>query len=117
MRKFILLLLILMMAAPAFAEGFAQIKNRDAFVSLVDGRKLTRLGIHLDVMPDGRIEGRAFGRDVSGAWQWKSGYFCRDLYWGSRDLGPNCQAVEIQGKTLRFISDRGQGDHADLILR
>jgi hypothetical protein len=33
------------------------------------------------------------------------------------DLGPNCQAVRVQGNTLRFISDLGAGQFADLNLK
>lgn len=107
-----------LMADPAPAsEAFTQIRDKDTFVKTVSGRKLTRMGIKLDVTPDGQIIGRAFGRPVTGAWSWRSGYFCRDLYWGDRDLGPNCQAVRVQGQTVRFISDRGAGQYADLELR
>lgn len=107
----------LLLSAPAFAESFKPVTNRDTFVSLMQNRELTRFGINLKVSPDGRIDGRAFGRDVRGAWRWQSGYFCRDLYWGQKNLGPNCQAVKIQGQTVRFISDQGTGEHADLTLR
>ncbi|SEL59860.1 hypothetical protein SAMN05443999_106186 [Roseovarius azorensis] len=117
MRAILALVLSLALGNPAFAEGFAQITERDRFVSLIEGRDLTRFGITLNVTPDGRIKGRAFGRDVTGAWRWNGGYFCRDLYWGQMDLGPNCQAVRVQGSTLRFISDQGQGQFADLQLR
>lgn len=99
------------------AEGFAPVTKRDRFVSLIEGRDLTRFGITLNVTSDGQIKGRAFGRDVTGAWRWNGDYFCRDLYWGSMDLGPNCQAVRVQGNTLRFISDQGAGQFADLSLR
>jgi hypothetical protein len=116
MRKLITSIVVALFALPVHAEGFNPVSDEQAFVSLVDGRKLTRVGIHLDVTPDGKIKGRAFGRDVTGAWTWKSGYFCRDLYWGSRDLGPNCQAVAVQGDTIRFTSDQGKGDFADLRL-
>ena len=117
MRQLIAALCLSVMAFPASAEGFNQIASKQAFVSLVDGRKLTRMGINLDVTPDGQIAGRAFGRAVSGKWNWNAGYFCRDLYWGKRNLGANCQAVRVQGNTLRFISDRGTGEFADLVLR
>ena len=117
MRIFILFCLSLALSAPAKAEGFSQVTDRQKFVSLVDGRKLTRFGIKLDVTRDGRIVGRAFGRPVTGAWDWRSGYFCRDLYWGDYEIGANCQAVKVQGATLRFISDRGTGQFADLQLR
>lgn len=109
--------LSLLTAAPALADGFATVSKKSDFLSLVDGRDLKRFGIKLNVMSDGRITGDAFGREVQGAWEWQQGYFCRDLYWGSRDLGPNCQRVEVQDGTLRFIADRGQGDSAEFALK
>lgn len=103
-------------AAPAAAEDFQTITDETSFVSLIEGRALTMLGIRLSVLPSGQIEGSAFGRAVTGAWQWADGFFCRDLFWGERDLGPNCQMVKTDGRALRFISDRGQGQYADLRL-
>jgi hypothetical protein len=100
----------------AAAEQFRPLRDQRAFVGLVEGRDLTRFGIRLEVTPDGEITGSAFGRPVTGAWRWQDGYFCRDLYWGERDLGPNCQEVRVNGETLRFISDRGAGMFADLSL-
>lgn len=117
MRSALAILFALCMASSVHAEGFSKIDDRDRFVSIVDGRSLTRFGIRLSVTPDGEITGRAFGRDVSGAWRWRGGYFCRSLFWGQTNLGPNCQAVKVQGKTMRFISDRGAGRYADLDLR
>jgi hypothetical protein len=102
---------------PAFAENFDQIDDKSRFLSVVANKNLTRFGINVTVTPSGQIQGKAFGRPVTGAWQWRSGYFCRDLYWGQRDLGANCQAVRVQGSTVRFISDQGQGEYADLNLR
>ncbi|MBF9029576.1 dihydrodipicolinate reductase [Rhodobacterales bacterium HKCCE3408] len=104
-------------AAEAVAEDFVTVPSRDAFIDLVTGRELTRLGIRLEVTPDGEIAGSAFGTEVSGAWQWDGNYFCRDLYFGEQDLGPNCQQVAVSGDTVRFISDRGTGEYADLRLR
>jgi len=117
MRNMCFAIFAVLMALPAWAGNFQKVQDRPSFVSLMDGRTLTRFGIRLSVTPDGRIIGRAFGRDVTGAWQWRAGYFCRDLYWGSQDLGPNCQSVKVHGQTVRFISDRGSGQYADLTLR
>ncbi|SHM55179.1 hypothetical protein SAMN05443432_10931 [Roseovarius litoreus] len=119
MRLYALTFLSFTVAAPlpAAAEGFAQISDEKTFVSLVDGRKLTRFGIQLDVTDDGQIKGRAFGRNVTGAWDWRSGYFCRNIYWGDYEIGDNCQAVQVKDRTLRFISDQGTGDYADLRLQ
>jgi hypothetical protein len=94
-----------------------RVETREAFVQLVKDRALTRLGITLTVLPDGKITGRAFGQPVRGAWNWRGNYFCRDLYYGETALGPNCQVVERRGGNLRFIADQGQGMHADLRLR
>ena len=117
MHRLFACVISLMLSTPALAEGFVQINNRDTFVTLIQDRQLTRFGIKLRVRADGQIDGRAFGKNVRGAWRWQAGYFCRDLFWGQRDLGPNCQAVKVQGRTLRFISDQGTGEFADLTLR
>lgn len=101
--------------APA-AQEFQTVREEAQFVSLVSGKELTRFGISLTVTPEGQIRGRAFGRPVTGDWQWTDGYFCRTLFYGERDLGPNCQEVKVQGETLRFTSDKGQGIYADLTL-
>ncbi|MEM9477196.1 MAG: dihydrodipicolinate reductase [Pseudomonadota bacterium] len=99
------------------ASSFQPVTERDQFVEIVTQGTLSRFGIKLNVLPDGRIDGRAFGRDVSGAWDWRDGYFCRDLSWGAREIGANCQEVKISGTTLRFTSDEGTGRYADLRLR
>ena len=75
------------------------------------------MGIKVTVTPDGHINGKAYGRPVKGKWKWSDGYFCRDLSWGKMDLGPNCQEVRVNGKTVRFQSDRGTGRFADLRMR
>ncbi|MFX0541631.1 dihydrodipicolinate reductase [Roseovarius sp. S4756] len=106
-----------LLTAPVAAQAFEQITTRDAFVAATSGRDLIRLGISVAVSPSGEIMGRAFGYPVTGAWNWQEGYFCRDLYWGGDRLDPNCQAVRIKGDTIRFISDQGKGQSADLTLR
>jgi hypothetical protein len=112
----VVLVSLLSAGTPARAEQ-SRIADRNTFVSLVEGRSLTRLGITLTVMPDGTIAGRAFGKPVTGEWTWRDGYFCRDLFHDGESLGPNCQVVEKRGDALRFIADRGAGARADLRLR
>ncbi|MEM9974031.1 MAG: dihydrodipicolinate reductase [Pseudomonadota bacterium] len=99
------------------ASKFQKVEDKETFVEIVSRGTLERFGIKLAVRPDGEIEGRAFGRDVTGAWEWQDGYFCRDLSWGARQIGANCQEVKIAGNTLRFTSDEGKGRFADLRLR
>lgn len=101
----------------AKSESFSVVSSREMFVSLVQGRELRRFGIRLTVTPDGAITGRAFGTQVTGQWDWDGGYFCRDLFFGSDDLGFNCQLVQVNGDTLRFTTDQGAGIYADLTLQ
>lgn len=117
MRLWIALVSTFMMASPAMAD-FTRVTDRDGFVELISGRDLTRLGIRLKVTDSGRIVGRAFGRKISGNWAWNGSYFCRDLYANGDILDVNnCQTVEVHGDTLRFTSDKGRGDSANLQLR
>lgn len=106
-----------LIAAPVMAQAFEQIQTREAFIEATSGRDMTRFGIKVAVTPSGDIQGRAFGYPVTGDWQWQDGYFCRDLFWGGDPLGANCQAVRINGNTIRFVSDQGTGRSADLTLR
>ena len=118
-------LLLALSPVAALAEGwsladsgaeFRRIDNRAKFVELVGEGELTRFGVAVKVEPDGQIRGRALGRSVTGAWDWRGGYFCRDLFWGSRGLGTNCQSVAVSGQIVRFTSDEGRGPFADLKL-
>lgn len=99
------------------SEAFRPVTSRSEFLDLVSGRALTRLGVRLSVLPDGKIEGRAFGFNVSGEWRWQDGFFCRAMRAGSETIPDNCQQVLRNGDTLRFVSDRGTGAFADLRLR
>lgn len=110
-------LFVIFAIAPISAQAFQKLTDKSRFVEAVQNKELTRMGIGLDVTPDGKIIGRAFGRDVRGSWTWQDGYFCRDLFWGQRELGYNCQEVKIHGATIRFTSDKGTGQFADLTLR
>ncbi|MEM6896324.1 MAG: dihydrodipicolinate reductase [Pseudomonadota bacterium] len=104
-------------AAPAFALD--AITSRDLFLDKLQGRDLTiRLyGLSLTVTPDGRINGRAVGRPITGDWSWQDGYFCREMMWGQRPIEYNCQLVEARENTMRFTTDRGDGYYADFRLR
>jgi hypothetical protein len=99
------------------AAAAERVTSRDDFVSLVNQRKLTSMGVTLVVSPDGRIGGRAFGSNVQGEWTWGKGWFCRSLAWGSRSWPTNCQLVTKEGAKLKFTSDQGAGESATLRIR
>ncbi len=108
---------ILFAVAGTSAAAFETVREEEQFVELLEGKSLTRMGIKLAVSSSGEIQGRAFGRPVTGQWQWRDGYFCRDLSYGDDPLEPNCQMVKVRGETMRFISDWGEGIWADLRIR
>lgn len=104
------------LATPAAAE-LAKIDSERDFVSLIDGKTLTRPLVKLQVKPAGTISGRGMTWDVTGNWSWQNGYFCREMDWGGYEISYNCQEVRAQGNTIRFTSDRGAGEFADFRLR
>lgn len=109
--------LLAALSGAAAAEGFRPVDSVDRFVALTEGRELRRFAVRLSVLPDGRIEGRAFGARVTGTWTWQGDHFCREMSWGGDTIAHDCQQVERRGNTLRFTADRGTGDHAELTLR
>lgn len=120
MLRLSVVLLALAAAAPAAAESFEPVKDKDRFLDLVQNREL-RIGLYnlsLNVLPDGRIAGSALGWNITGQWAWKDGYFCREMDWSGMEIDYNCQLVEAQGaEKLRFTVDQGKGDSATFRLR
>ena len=116
-RTFSLKLIIFLFMADQVSASETMITNRSDFENLVIEKKLKRFLISLSVTSDGKINGSAAGRNVTGDWDWIDGFFCRTLLWGARELKYNCQLVTFDGKRLRFISDRGKGQSASFALR
>ena len=101
------------------AQADERIFDRSALLD-VDSEKVLILrlfGIKLKIMDDGRIEGKAMGRNVVGDWEWQDGFFCRSMFWGERDIGYNCQEVSIERKKIKFTSDRGSGASARFLIK
>ncbi len=103
----------------ALADGYSRISDRDAFLGAVAGKELRMwpLGISLVVEPDGEIRGNALGWDVTGTWEWRDGYFCREMDWSGYPIPMNCQLVEAEGGNVRFTVDQGRGESASFSLR
>lgn len=102
---------------PTTALAFEPVTDRDAFLAIVEGKRLTGDGIGLVVSDGGAITGRAFGFRVTGGWEWQGQFFCRTLDSAIRSFPRNCQTVAVQGNVVRFQADQGTGDVADLTLR
>jgi hypothetical protein len=87
-RRSVFAVLALCAAFPAYANDFSAVREKTAFLSLVEGRDL-KIGIYnlsLSVLPDGKIKGRALGWDITGSWDWRDGYFCREMDWSGMKI-------------------------------
>ncbi|WP_420857962.1 dihydrodipicolinate reductase [Marivivens marinus] len=114
------LLFALLLPTTALADGFVPITDRETFLSYVQDRdlRLGVLGITLNVDPDGTIAGTAVRWEVTGTWDWKDGFFCREMDWSGMPIDYNCQLVEVRdGSEMRFTVDQGAGDSATFRLR
>lgn len=112
-----LALILILMPAPALA--LERVTERAAFLQIVSGKTITfaLFGVRLQVLADGRITGEAQGDRVTGQWQWREGYFCREMRWGDEEIAANCQRVDAAPRRIRFTSDRGAGRSATFGLR
>lgn len=114
-------LLVLGLIAPlaAAASDHVVVSDRVAFIGLVDGEGLRPgvPGIDIQVRSEGRITGRASGRDIAGTRAWQDGRFCRETGCGGMLIPDNCRLVEIRGDDIRFTVDGGAGDPATFNLR
>jgi hypothetical protein len=115
----LLALMLSLVALPARADGYERIATREDFVAAVDGRdmRIGLLGITLNVRADGTITGDAMGWPVTGSWDWKDGFFCREMDWSGTPIPFNCQLVERRGDDIRFTVDKGTGDSARFAMR
>ena len=119
MRSATLPTMLFCWATAAAADQFQPLTEPDDFLNALGGRDLTHrlYNLKISVDPAGTINGSAMGWDITGEWAWKDGYFCRVMDWGGSEIPYNCQLVELDGDTMRFTSDQGQGDSAAFRLR
>jgi hypothetical protein len=120
MLRLMITSLLLALPTVTAANAFEPVREKEKFLDLVTDREL-RIGLYnlsLNVKPDGTIEGRALGWTITGTWDWKDGYFCRQMDWSGMEIDYNCQLVEAEGaEKMRFTVDQGAGDSATFRLR
>jgi len=117
MHNIITALFLSLMATTVTAQE--TLTKKPDFLAAVAGHVLEigLLRVQLQVLESGEITGKAFGRGVTGTWDWRDGFFCRSMTWGDRELEYNCQQVKKEGTSLIFTSDKGGGRSATFSLR
>jgi hypothetical protein len=117
MHNIITALCLSLMATTVTAQE--TLTKKPDFLAAVAGHVLEigLLRVQLQVLESGEITGKAFGRGVTGTWDWRDGFFCRSMTWGDRELEYNCQQVKKEGASLIFTSDKGGGRSATFSLR
>ncbi|WP_147238795.1 hypothetical protein [Rhodosalinus halophilus] len=83
-------------AGPAAAEC-KRITTESDVRQLVAGKALVGPTGWIRAGADGRMTGEFDGQRTRGAWDWQQGDFCRNVGIVQRELGTDCQGVEIDG--------------------
>lgn len=114
-----LMIALIFLSLPLRAMADDIIRDKDSFLSALNGRALTigLFNLSLNVLPDGQITGTAMGWDVTGSWAWKDGMFCREMDWSGYEIHYDCQLVTKVGEKLRFTAKSGAGQSADFRLK
>lgn len=91
-----------------------QVKTRQQFIDEVAGKKLVQDDAWVIVSPDGTVEGAGpNGGKISGAWSWDDGFYCRDITINGVAEPRDCQRVVLDGNTVSFVHDKGEGISVD----
>ncbi|MDD9724565.1 hypothetical protein PVV74_03755 [Roseovarius sp. SK2] len=106
-----------MLALPASASDFERVETKAEFDRVIVGRKAVASWGWVISQPNGTVVGQVDGEKAAGSWEWKNGFWCRTISFGSKDMPHDCQAVFHKGSTAIFIRDKGQGDQVVLTLQ
>ena len=91
------------------ADENTRIETEQEFREIAIGKKLVYNKGALTVHDDGTMTGTHGGKKVTGTWSWEDEYYCRSVKVGKKDIGHDCQVVELSGNSLIFIRKKGTG--------
>ncbi len=110
---FFALPLILALTATTASAEFKAVKKEKQFRQTIVDCKLTNdKGNWTVIKSDGTQTGKFGKKSYTGTWKWSGKYWCRNGVIGGKELGTNCQLVEIDGNQTRFTRDKGKGKDA-----
>ena len=87
------------------------IRTLQAFEENVVDRPFAGRGWTTVIQSDETLTGiREDGSQLSGSWDFKDGYFCRELIIDGKSMGWDCQIVSVSGNEVTFARQRGKGE-------
>ncbi len=113
MKRPILALALLFagISLPAAAQDFRRIGDEAAFRDQLVGKRLENRSGWAQSNADGSLQGVFGGAELTGGqWHWSGGFWCRNGRLNGKEIGSDCQVVEIAGKSVRLTRNKGKGD-------
>jgi hypothetical protein len=105
-------------AAPATAQSFTKITSEQEFRNMVAGKRLENQTGWALSMPDGTLQGEFGGQRLqAGRWMWSQGFWCRNGILNNKEIGSDCQLVEVSGTTVRLTRNQGRGDKVEWTMK
>lgn len=109
MKHIALLTALAMTTLPLQALGFERIKSEADYVKHIVGNKYCNKTGCWTARKNGKMTGK-FGSDRFRAnWAWRKGFSCRTGTLGGKDIGTDCQVVEVSGNQIRVTRQQGKG--------
>ena len=92
------------------ADPNERITTEQGFKEKIVGRKLVQKHGYVIIHDDGKITGTLRSKKLTGKWNWKEEYYCRTVRLGAKDLGYDCQVVEMsEDSSISFLRKKGKG--------
>ncbi len=104
-------------ASPALAEGFSRITTKAEYIENVVGKNGCNDSGCAKALKNGKMKGKFGALKFRGTWEWRDQYLCRSGKLGDKDLGTDCQVIEISGNKLRITRNKGEGKSVEYTIQ
>ncbi len=107
----------LLSTTAATAQSFKRVTKEADFQAIFVGKNLSFPGgtavIHANGKTDGKLDKKG---KYHGVWAWQKRFYCRNLVIGGKETGTDCQKVEFNGTSARFIREKGKGRVTEITI-
>ncbi len=97
----------------AFGETSAlaeEITTEKQFLEQIVGNKLVETDSWVIISSNGKVHGQGpENGEIVGNWVWQEIYYCRDIVIDDEPLPHDCQTVSMDGDTVAFTHNKGEG--------